>query len=97
MGLLSLPVAGWFIAVTAPPIAVPMPVAAEVAAPATAPATALPAAFATAHVGGRPAGFGLAGLDRGAVGLFVSIVRPDVSSTTKKPLPVIAMSVGVFV
>ena len=54
MGLLSLPVAGWFIAVTAPPIAVPMPVAAEVAAPATAPATALPAAFAPDIIAAKP-------------------------------------------
>jgi ribosomal protein S18 acetylase RimI-like enzyme len=40
-------------------------------------AIALPAAFATACVGDRAAGFGLAVLDRGAVGLFDIVVRPE--------------------
>ena len=40
-------------------------------------AIAPPAAFATARVGGATAGFGLAVLDRGAVGLFDIVVRPE--------------------
>jgi ribosomal protein S18 acetylase RimI-like enzyme len=40
-------------------------------------AIALPAAFATARIGDRAAGFGLAVLDRDAVGLFDIVVRPE--------------------
>ena len=38
---------------------------------------ALPAAFATWYASGRPAGYGMAVLDRGAVGLFDIVVRPE--------------------
>ncbi len=40
-------------------------------------AIALPAAFATAWVGETPAGFGLGVGERGAVGLFDIVVRPE--------------------
>jgi ribosomal protein S18 acetylase RimI-like enzyme len=40
-------------------------------------AIALPAAFATAFVGGEAAGFGLGVGERGAVGLFDIVVRPE--------------------
>ena len=38
---------------------------------------ALPTAFATAKTAGQTAGFGLAVLERGAVGLFDIVVRPE--------------------
>jgi GNAT superfamily N-acetyltransferase len=38
---------------------------------------ALPTAFATWTLGDRPAGFGMAVLDRGAVGLFDIVVHPQ--------------------
>ena len=38
---------------------------------------ALPTGFATAFVGDAPAGFGLGVVDRGAVGLFDIVVRPE--------------------
>jgi len=40
-------------------------------------AIALPGAFATAYVGGQAAGFGLGVGERGAVGLFDIVVRPE--------------------
>ena len=40
-------------------------------------AIALPAAFATAYVGAQAAGFGLGVGERGAVGLFDIVVRPE--------------------
>jgi ribosomal protein S18 acetylase RimI-like enzyme len=40
-------------------------------------AIALPTVVATARIGGNAAGFGLAVLDRGAVGLFDIVVRPE--------------------